>query len=102
MSLRGTGMFRKLQPFPEQGLETRPPDPRIELMMSATSPSLHIGLNVDLPGSQDRGPYAPDLPRVDPRVLFGGGGETDVCKDIDDRLAVARCRLAIGRQGNPM
>ncbi len=63
--------------------------------MSTISPSLHIRFNVNLPGSQARSPHARDLPRIDPRVLFGSGGETDICKNIHDRLAVSRCRLTV-------
>src|SRR5579859_472263 len=71
-------------------------------VMSATSPSLHICLGVNLPSRHARGPYAPDLPRIDPSILLGGGGETDVRKDMERRLALSRCRLAIARQRNPM
>jgi hypothetical protein len=70
--------------------------------IGATSPSLHIRRDANPPGSQVSSPYAPNLPLIDPCILFGGGGEPDVCKDIDHRLAVSRCRLAIARQRNAM
>src|SRR5260370_9272871 len=66
------------------------------------SPSLHICRDVNLPSGHARGPYCPDLPCIDPCILLGGGGETDVAKDIEHRLAVSRRRLAIARQSNPM
>src|SRR5260370_39377289 len=66
------------------------------------SPSLHICRDVNLPSGLARGPYCPDLPCIDPCILLGGGGETDVAKDIEHRLAVSRRRLAIARQSNPM
>lgn len=57
---------------------------------------------MNLPGSQARGPDTPDLPLIDPCVFFGGGGEPDVSKYVEYRLAVSRRRLAVARQSNPV
>jgi hypothetical protein len=67
----------------------------------ALSPSLLKRFDLYFPGSQARGPYTPNLPIIDPGIFFGGGGETDVCKDVERWLAVSRRRLAIARQRNP-
>src|SRR5215469_4729265 len=65
-------------------------------------PSLPVCLDTHLPSSHAPGPYGPDLPRIDPCIFFGGGGETDVCKDIDHRFVTSRRSLTIARQGNPV
>src|SRR5215475_6416641 len=80
----------------------RPRDTDLPAKALIGSLSLHVAFNVNLPGRQDRGPHTPDLPRVDPRIRLGGGGKTDVRKQIDDRLAAARCGLAIAGQRNPL
>src|SRR5215831_6411138 len=69
--------------------------------MRTVSPSLHVCLDLHLPTSHARGPYGPDLPRIDPCVFFGGGGEPNVSKDVEYRLAVSRRSLAVARQSNP-
>src|SRR4029077_10770328 len=66
------------------------------------SPSLHVRLDVNLPSSHARGPYAPNLPGIDPCIFFGGGGKTNISKEIEHCLVVSRRGLAIARQGNPM
>src|SRR6185437_129881 len=68
----------------------------------ARSPSLPERDNVNPSSRQARGSDAPDLALIHPSIFPGGGGQADVCKDIEHRLAVSRCRLAIARQSNPL
>jgi hypothetical protein len=64
--------------------------------------SLHEGFDANLPGSKGRRPYAPNLPLIDPRVLFGGGVKSDVSKDIEYRLTFSQRRLAVTGQSNSL
>jgi len=63
---------------------------------------LHVRLDVNLPSSQARGPYTPNLPGIDPCIFFGGGEKANISKDIELWIVVSRRRLAIARQSNPM
>jgi hypothetical protein len=60
--------------------------------------SLHVYVDVDLASGDIHGPRAPDLSRVDPRVVLGRRAETDVLGQVGARLRSTRPTHAVGRK----
>ena len=62
---------------------------------------MRVCLDIHLASSHARGPYGSNLPRIDPCIFSDGGGEADICKDVEHRFVTSRRSLAIARQSNP-
>ena len=59
--------------------------------------SLHVCVDVHHASGDIHGTRAPDLSRVDPRVVLGRRAETDVLGQVGDRLRSTRPTHAVGR-----
>ena len=63
--------------------------------------SLQVCVDVNLASSESHGTRAPDLSRVDPRVILGRRAQADVLGKVGDRLRSTRHTHAVGGQRNP-
>src|SRR5262245_10082300 len=66
------------------------------------NPSLHERLDVYLPRRQVDSGEAPNLPRVDPVILLGRGGETHVRSEVQHRFIRSQRGNALDAHGDAM